>query len=74
MNDRPRDADVLLLGIDRAVPAFAACRVVTMDEGAGAPCNIRFGLDQSFASVLQNSEGPSAQECQGVHDGLRATR
>src|ERR1700737_5376988 len=52
-----RDADVLLLGIDgggsRCRARLCSLSGVKMGEGTGGPCNIRLGLDQSFASVLQ---------------------
>lgn len=49
--------DVLLLGIDGG---GSGCRArlctpsgETLSEGTGGPANIRFGVEQSFASVLQ---------------------
>jgi glucosamine kinase len=52
-----RDADVFLLGIDgggsRCRARLCSLSGVKMGEGTAGPCNIRLGLDQSFASVLQ---------------------
>jgi glucosamine kinase len=49
--------DVLLLGIDGGGSGCRArlCTLSgeTLSEGAGGPANIRFGVEQSFASVLQ---------------------
>ena len=49
--------DVLLLGIDGGGSGCRArlCTLSgkTLGEGAGGPANIRFGVEQSFASVLQ---------------------
>jgi glucosamine kinase len=50
-------ADVLLLGIDGGGSSCRArlCTMAgtTLSEGAGGPANIRLGIEQSFASILQ---------------------
>jgi glucosamine kinase len=50
-------ADVLLLGIDgggsRCRARLCTLSGAKLGEGTGGPANIRFGVDQSFASVLQ---------------------
>ena len=49
--------DVLLLGIDgggsRCRARLCSLSGANLGEGTGGPANIRLGLDQSFASVLQ---------------------
>jgi glucosamine kinase len=51
------NADVLLLGIDgggsRCRARLCSLSGTQMGEGDGGPSNIRLGMDQSFASVLQ---------------------
>ena len=51
------DEDVLLLGIDgggsRCRAHLCSLSGTKLGEGIGGPANIRLGLDQSFASVLQ---------------------
>ncbi len=51
------DADVLLLGIDgggsRCRARLCSLSGAKLGEGTGGPSNIRLGVDQSFASVLQ---------------------
>jgi glucosamine kinase len=50
-------ANVLLLGIDgggsRCRARLCTLSGAKLGEGTGGPANIRFGVDQSFASVLQ---------------------
>jgi glucosamine kinase len=50
-------ADVLLLGIDGGGSSSRArlCTMAgtTLSEGSGGPANIRLGIEQSFASILQ---------------------
>src|SRR6516162_6865282 len=50
-------ADLLLLGIDgggsRCRARLCTLSGAKLGEGSGGPANIRLGLDQSFASILQ---------------------
>jgi glucosamine kinase len=50
-------AEVLLLGVDgggsRCRARLCTIADATLSEGGGGPANIRLGVEQSFASVLQ---------------------
>lgn len=53
----PSAVDMLLLGIDgggsRCRARLCSLSGVALGEGSGGPANIRLGVDQSFASILQ---------------------
>src|SRR5262252_63284 len=74
-------ADVLLLGIDGGGSRCRArlCNIAgtTLSEGVGGAANIRLGVEQSFASVLQatiqcmSGAGLSSRDSNGLWPAWR---
>ena len=64
--------NVLLLGIDgggsRCRARLCTLSGAKLGEGTGGPANIRFGVDQSFASVLQATSRCMSQALAGASE------
>src|SRR5262249_25565708 len=73
--NRPVNANALLIGVDgggtRCRVRLAAASGARLGEATGGPANIRFGLEQSFAAVLEATNQCLAQAGLGSDDCSR---